>query len=122
MDTTAFLLRDASGLSPANLTTPRALAELLTTMRSRPHGDVFARTLSVAGQSGSLKGRFRGSAAQGRVRAKTGFIANVYALSGYMTTVSGREYAFSLFVNGAGSRANPAIDRLVERFVLGWAP
>lgn len=122
MDTTAFLLRDASGLSPANLTTPRALAELLTTMRSRPHGDVFARTLSVAGQSGSLKGRFRGSAAQGRVRAKTGFIANVYALSGYMTTVSGREYAFSLFVNGAGSRANPAIDRLVEGFVLGWAP
>jgi D-alanyl-D-alanine carboxypeptidase len=56
------------------------------------------------------------------VRAKTGFIANVYALSGYMTTVSGREYAFSLFVNGAGSRANPAIDRLVEGFVLGWAP
>lgn len=122
MDTTAFLLRDASGLSPANLTTPRALAELLTSMRSRPHGDVFARTLSVAGQTGSLKRRFRGSAAQGRVRAKTGFIANVYALSGYMTTVSGREYAFSVFVNGAGSRANPAIDRLVEGFVLGWAP
>jgi len=122
MDTTAFLLRDASGLSPANLTTPRALAELLTTMRSRPDGDVFERTLSVAGQSGSLKGRFRGSAAQGRVRAKTGFIANVYALSGYMTTVSGREYAFSVFVNGAGSRANPAIDRLVEGFILGWAP
>ncbi len=122
VDTTAFLLRDASGLSPANLTTPRALVELLTTMRSRPHGDVFARTLSVAGQSGSLKGRFRGSAAQGRVRAKTGFIANVYALSGYMSTVSGREYAFSVFVNGAGSQANPAIDRLVEGFVLGWAP
>jgi D-alanyl-D-alanine carboxypeptidase/D-alanyl-D-alanine-endopeptidase (penicillin-binding protein 4) len=122
MDTTAFLLRDASGLSPANLTTPRALAELLTTMRSRPDGDVFARTLSVAGQSGSLKGRFRGGAGQGRVRAKTGFIANVYALSGYMTTVSGREYAFSVFVNGAGSRANPAIDRLVEGFILGWAP
>ncbi len=122
VDTTAFLLRDASGLSPANLTTPRALTELLTTMRSHPHGDVFERTLSVAGESGSLKGRFRDSAAHGRVRAKTGFIANVFALSGYMTTVSGREYAFSVFVNGAGSRANPAIDRLVEGFVLGWAP
>ena len=43
-------------------------------------------------------------------------------LSGYLTTVSGREYAFSVFVNGAGSWANPAIDRLVEGFVLGWAP
>ena len=123
IDTTAFLLRDASGLSSANLVTPEALVELLVAMRDRPAGEAFVRALPVAAESGSLRRRFEGTAAAGRVRAKTGYIENVYALSGYLTALDSREYAFSVIVNQTGgASAVAAIDRLVVALVEGRAP
>jgi D-alanyl-D-alanine carboxypeptidase/D-alanyl-D-alanine-endopeptidase (penicillin-binding protein 4) len=87
---------------------------------------VFAASLPVAGRTGSLRRRYLDTAAEDRVRAKTGFIENVYALSGYMTTTGGREYAFSVIVNGTGAgieeEAQEAIDRLVIELVEGRAP
>lgn len=126
VDTTAFLLRDASGLAAENLLTPRALVELLVAARGRPWGDVYLASLPVAaGETGSLRRRFVDTAGAHRVRAKTGFIENVYALSGYLTTLAGRELAFSVIVNHTGPRgaaATAAIDRLVNDFVAGAAP
>ena len=126
VDTLDFELRDGSGLASTNLATPRGLATLLARAHGRPWGQVFAASLPVAGRTGSLRRRFLGTAAEDRVRAKTGFIENVYALSGYMTTTRGREYAFSVIVNGTGAgieeEAQAAIDRLVLELVEGRAP
>lgn len=123
VDTTAFLLKDASGLSSANLATPEAVVALLGAMRGRPGWATFRDALPVAGESGSLRRRFTGTPAAGRVRAKTGYIENVYALSGYLTTVSGREYAFSVIVNQtAGESAVEAIDSLVAGLVAETVP
>jgi D-alanyl-D-alanine carboxypeptidase/D-alanyl-D-alanine-endopeptidase (penicillin-binding protein 4) len=123
VDTTAFLLKDASGLSSANLVTPEAVVELLAAMRARPSGDAFVAALPVASESGSLRRRFGGTPAAGRVRAKTGYIENVYSLSGYLTTLEGAEYAFSVIVNQtAGRSAVEAIDRLVAAIVEGRVP
>lgn len=128
IDTTGFQLRDASGLSSANLATPRAMVRLLARMQERPHGDVFATSLPEAGESGSLRRRFLNTVGEGRVRAKTGYIENVSALSGYLTTLSGREYAFSVIVNGTGAEnttgttPTDAIDSLVNALVSGLAP
>jgi D-alanyl-D-alanine carboxypeptidase/D-alanyl-D-alanine-endopeptidase (penicillin-binding protein 4) len=126
VDTLDFELRDGSGLASTNLATPRGLATLLARAAGRPWGRVFAASLPVAGRTGSLRRRYLGTAAEDRVRAKTGFIENVYALSGYMTTTRGREYAFSVIVNGTGAgieeEAQEAIDRLVIELVEGRAP
>jgi D-alanyl-D-alanine carboxypeptidase/D-alanyl-D-alanine-endopeptidase (penicillin-binding protein 4) len=123
VDTTAFLLRDASGLSSANLVTPEAVVTLLAAMRTRPSSESFLAALPVAAESGSLRRRFGGTPAAGRVRAKTGYIENVYSLSGYLTTVDGAEYAFSAIVNQtAGESAVGAIDRLVVGLVEGRIP
>ncbi|HET9333725.1 MAG TPA: D-alanyl-D-alanine carboxypeptidase/D-alanyl-D-alanine-endopeptidase [Gemmatimonadota bacterium] len=123
VDTTAFLLKDASGLSSANLVTPEAMVALLAAMRGRPGWSAFRDALPVAAESGSLRRRFAGTPAASRVRAKTGFIENVYSLSGYLTTVSGREYAFSVLVNQtAGESAMAAIDSLVVGIVAESAP
>src|SRR3546814_6772313 len=51
--TTAFLLRDASGLSSANLVTPEAVVGLLRAMRDRPGAAAFREALPVAGESRS---------------------------------------------------------------------
>ena len=123
VDTTAVFLRDASGLSSANLVTPEALVDLLSAMRKRPSASTFVSALPVAGESGSLRRRFGGTPAAGRVRAKTGYIENVYSLSGYLTTLAGDEYAFSVVVNQtAGESAVEAIDRLVTGIVEGRIP
>jgi D-alanyl-D-alanine carboxypeptidase/D-alanyl-D-alanine-endopeptidase (penicillin-binding protein 4) len=53
----------------------------------------------VAGETGTVAGRFRKTAASGNLRAKSGTLEKVKAFSGYATTASGREVAYSLLIN-----------------------
>lgn len=122
VDTTGFVLRDGSGLATTNLVSPRAMVELLVAARSRPWGDAYLASLPLAtDEAGSLRRRFVDTVGAGRVRAKTGFIENVYSLSGYLETLDGRELAFSVIVNQTGpegaSGATAAIDRLVNGLI-----
>ena len=90
---------DGSGLSRANLASPRQIVRLLGAMERTSAGDVFYNSLAVAGRSGTLAYRMRGTAAAGRCRGKTGTLAGVSALSGYCESVGGRRIAFSILMN-----------------------
>jgi D-alanyl-D-alanine carboxypeptidase/D-alanyl-D-alanine-endopeptidase (penicillin-binding protein 4) len=75
---------------------------------------VLLDSLPLAGRSGTLAGRLTSAATAGNVRAKTGSIIPGRALSGYVTTASGRSGVFSVVVNGDNpGRAQAAIDALV---------
>ncbi len=70
--------------------------------------------MPVAGETGTLATRFRGTAAQHRVEAKTGTIIGGGALTGVIHASSGRDVVFSYLVNGASAPAAvAALDRLV---------
>ena len=60
----------------------------------------LARSLPVAGESGTLAGEFVGGPAEGRLMAKTGTLAGVRALSGFMPDEDGL-MTFALMFNGA---------------------
>jgi serine-type D-Ala-D-Ala carboxypeptidase/endopeptidase (penicillin-binding protein 4) len=99
---------DGSGLSRANRTTPRDVVRLLTAIDHSPVASVFRNSLAVAGRSGTLAPRMRGTVAAGRCRGKTGTLSGVSALSGYCDAVGGRRLAFSILMNGVsvyGARA-----------------
>ena len=96
---------DGSGLSRANGRSPREWRKLLQAARDAPWWPQLQAALPVAGRSGTLASRFRGTAAEGTVRAKTGTIIGGIALSGYGTTMGGRAFVFSVLVNGDGSQA-----------------
>jgi serine-type D-Ala-D-Ala carboxypeptidase/endopeptidase (penicillin-binding protein 4) len=88
---------DGSGLSLLDRFTASALVSLLTVMWNDPgvRPEVLA-SLPVAGRSGTLVDRMRGTAAAGIVLAKTGTTDNASALSGFV----GDRYVFSILQNG----------------------
>ncbi|MGD2175929.1 MAG: D-alanyl-D-alanine carboxypeptidase/D-alanyl-D-alanine-endopeptidase [Candidatus Brocadiaceae bacterium] len=94
-----FELDDGSGLSSGNRLPPAVLTALLLRMRHSPHNETFRSLLAVAGQDGTLRRRLREAPYAGNVRAKTGYLSGAGALSGYATTRSGTEIAFSILVN-----------------------
>jgi serine-type D-Ala-D-Ala carboxypeptidase/endopeptidase (penicillin-binding protein 4) len=93
-----FNLADASGLSTLDLVTPRAMTALLAFMHRSGDREVWMSLLPVAGQDGTLSQRFS-TAPAGRIVAKTGTMAHVSALAGYVRTGSGDTLAFSILVN-----------------------
>lgn len=99
IDTTALRLADGSGVSRYNLLTAGQLVRLLAVLDARPDLRAAWRdALPVAGVDGTLSDRMRGTAAEGRVRAKTGSLSGVSALSGYAPTAAGETLAFSMIV------------------------
>lgn len=120
-------LADGSGLSRENLVRPRALTALLAAMHRGAHRADFVATLPVAGVDGTLAHRFPDGPARGRVRAKTGTLGNVAALSGYVPRRDplAPPLAFAVIVNGF-TTPREAVLAAVDRFVgelaahAGW--
>jgi serine-type D-Ala-D-Ala carboxypeptidase/endopeptidase (penicillin-binding protein 4) len=90
---------DGSGLSRSNRTSPKAITALLTAMDEGELALPFEASLPVAGRTGTLHDRMRGSAARDACRAKTGTLSNISALAGYCDTRSGGRVAFAFLMN-----------------------
>jgi serine-type D-Ala-D-Ala carboxypeptidase/endopeptidase (penicillin-binding protein 4) len=87
---------DGSGLSRSDRTSPREVVAMLRAM----DGDAaFTGSLAVAGRTGTLSTRMRGTLAQDRCRAKTGTLRDVSALAGYCATRRGGAVAFAFLMN-----------------------
>jgi D-alanyl-D-alanine carboxypeptidase/D-alanyl-D-alanine-endopeptidase (penicillin-binding protein 4) len=94
-----FFFYDGSGLSPQDVITPRAATTLLTYASRQPWGNAYRASLPVGGVDGTLENRFKQTPLKGNVFAKTGTLAEVHALSGYLAAASGRTLAFSILCN-----------------------
>jgi D-alanyl-D-alanine carboxypeptidase/D-alanyl-D-alanine-endopeptidase (penicillin-binding protein 4) len=105
IDAGSWTFTDGSGLSRRGLVTPAAIVKLLRFMYDSPQRQQWISLLPVAAQDGSLRLRFGGTTAAGRVYAKTGSLAHVSALSGYAERSDGTWVAFSILVNNFNERA-----------------
>ena len=117
IDTLDVSFVDGSGLSPQNLATARSFVRWLEFLDRAPAlGGIFRQSLAAPGAVGTLEKRFSDLAASGSLRAKTGTLTNVSALSGYLTTQGGEKVVFSILSNGnrgSGSAARAAEERIV---------
>jgi D-alanyl-D-alanine carboxypeptidase/D-alanyl-D-alanine-endopeptidase (penicillin-binding protein 4) len=96
----SYVLADGSGLSRYDYVTAEMLVTLLQRLHADPrHRDAFAATLPIAGKDGTIATRLRATRAEANATAKTGSIANVRALSGYVRTRDGELLAFSILAN-----------------------
>jgi D-alanyl-D-alanine carboxypeptidase/D-alanyl-D-alanine-endopeptidase (penicillin-binding protein 4) len=93
-------MSDGSGLSRYNYIAPATITTILGKMHADTrHHDAFLATLPIAGKDGTISNRMRGTPAEGNAVAKTGSIANVRSLSGYVKTRNGETLAFSIIAN-----------------------
>jgi D-alanyl-D-alanine carboxypeptidase/D-alanyl-D-alanine-endopeptidase (penicillin-binding protein 4) len=95
-------IENGSGLSRRNRATPAAVGRFLRSMagESAAVASAFRDSLAVAGRTGTLAYRMRGTAAEGRCQAKTGTLNGVSALSGYCRAASNERFVFSLLFGG----------------------
>jgi len=110
---------DGSGLSRYNYLTPETLVTLLMHIRQDDRLRLpFEASLPIAGRDGTLAARMIGTAAEGNARAKSGTLANVRSLAGFVTSADGQPLIFAIVANNFGTMpeiAISAIDAIVVR-------
>lgn len=115
-----YSFADGSGLAREDLTTPDSTVGLLRSLWIGHNRDAWVNSLPIGGVDGSLEHRFHGIRNANRIHAKTGSLANVNALSGYIETLRGRWIAFSIMVNATPDHSEDIqkfLDRLCALFL-----
>ncbi len=96
----SYLMKNGSGLNDTNRFSASQVVKLLAYMYARMTlSPEYISSLPIAGKDGTIRFRMGGTPASGRVRAKTGTLEDVTALSGFVESLGGRHYAFSILVN-----------------------
>lgn len=113
-------LEDGSGISGGNRVSAVTISQLLLKIRTEPKLKIIYESLPISGVSGTLIGRYRGTAPQavGLIKAKTGSTRHTISLAGFVTSGE-KEYVFVVIADHVGSRkrtqnaARSAIDRML---------
>ncbi|MDR0627871.1 MAG: D-alanyl-D-alanine carboxypeptidase/D-alanyl-D-alanine-endopeptidase, partial [Bifidobacteriaceae bacterium] len=122
--TAGLVIDDCSGLSHSSTVPATTLAGALALAADPGSTDLgtVLRALPVGGLQGTLAKRFdEGSLAAGSVRAKTGTLTGVTALSGLVQTASGRELVFSVVAHPGETIWTDLARQSIDRFISGLA-
>ena len=122
----SYVMKNGSGLNDTNRFSARQVTSLLGDMSKRfTFAADYLGSLGIAGRDGTVRLRMEGTEAVGRIRAKTGTLESVSALSGYAQAVGGEKFVFSILVNDINGGHAPvvaAIDRLGAAIAAEGAP
>jgi D-alanyl-D-alanine carboxypeptidase/D-alanyl-D-alanine-endopeptidase (penicillin-binding protein 4) len=113
----SYKIVNGSGLTHENRITASDLARLLRTIYYDPAvAPDFLTSLAIAGIDGTIRNRFMGTEAVGLVRAKTGTLSGVSALSGYVGDKDD-VLVFSIFVQGFRNKRTNEVRHAQVRMV-----
>lgn len=107
IDTRGLEIRDGSGLSHSNRATAAQIVGVLQAMARHRSAEIWYESLAVGGEEGSMRRRFSNSPLEGRLRGKTGSIAGVSALAGYIHRDDGNVVVFAVLANGPAAGEIP---------------
>lgn len=113
-DLQGLVMLDGSGLDTGDrLSCSLAIALLKAAVADQD----LAGSLPVGGRTGTLRKRMLASASTGRVRAKTGTLNSVNALTGFAETPPGNRLTFALIHNGNDIRTTGVADGFTDRLM-----
>lgn len=96
LNTDDIKIVDGSGVSKNNIMTADFMTDFLVNISKKPGFEIFENFLPTAGE-GTLQNRMLYF--KNNIHAKTGTLADVSAIAGYITTQSGKKYAFDIMIN-----------------------
>lgn len=99
----ALKIDNGSGLSRSAKMSAKMLAEMYDNAYGR-YGQRWMDTLSIAGEDGTIKKRFRGTVVKNRAWMKTGTLKRVKNIGGYVKNKAGRLYTVVILVNTSQGR------------------
>jgi serine-type D-Ala-D-Ala carboxypeptidase/endopeptidase (penicillin-binding protein 4) len=116
-----LVLENGSGLSRNERIPAAGLADVLLAAYKSQYMPEFAASLPLSATDGTLKRRFRSAEMQGRLRMKTGTLADVTALAGYVNAASGKTFVTVVILNhpAASQGAGEAIQTALVEWVFG---
>ncbi len=121
-----YQLKNGSGLNDTNRFSAHQLTTLLGAIWKRfPVASEFIASLGIAARDGTMRLRMEGTDAAGRLRAKTGTLEHVTALSGFVQSLGGERFVFSILVNDWAGKSGPvlsSIDRMGGMLASSGAP
>lgn len=113
IDPSEFRFVDGSGLAPDDLVTPAATVKMMRWMNAPERRSFWWTVMAQPGGEGTLRNRL--APLSDRMRGKTGTVAGVNTLAGF---VSGRDGSFRYFALGwnhhLGSQATKLLDAIVN--------
>jgi D-alanyl-D-alanine carboxypeptidase/D-alanyl-D-alanine-endopeptidase (penicillin-binding protein 4) len=105
-----LVIDNGSGLSRIGRVSADSLASLLTVAWNSPYMPEFMSSLAISGVDGTVRRRLRGKDTRGMAHLKTGTLANVRAMAGYVLGASGKRYVVVSLVNDEHAAAVRAFD------------
>lgn len=106
---------DGSGASHNNLVQPNWMTKALVALYNSPMKDMYLESLAKPGQRGTL--RYRLKTFGNKLHAKTGTMAGVSGLTGFLTARSGKIYAFSILIQnykGTSTNAKELENKIIQ--------
>lgn len=113
LNTDDIKIVDGSGVSKNNLMTSEFMTNFLELIAKSDKYEEFRVLLPTAGE-GTLKNRMLYF--KDNLRAKTGTLSDSSAIAGYLTSRSGKTYAFDIMINDA--KTTPADKKNIEEQIL----
>ena len=106
MNFSGLVIENGSGLSRNETISANQMNQLLLTARNLPISEIFYNSLPIAGTDGTMRNRlmtqlrkFLHLKKKPEARIKTGSLADVRAIAGYVMSKSGKLYAVTSFIN-----------------------
>ena len=110
-----LFVENGSGLSRSERIGAAALGRVLQHAAAGQNADLLRESLPVVGVDGTMKRRLTDEPIAGRAWIKTGSLADVRSIAGYVDAASGRRHVVVFIVNGPRASAAPAAqDRLLR--------
>lgn len=107
---------DGSGLSRENRLKPKSVVRLLENLTGKERLELLG-LLPVAGQTGTLSGRFKDTKLEGKIYAKTGSMSGVRCLAGYIVDEGEPTHAFCYMINTENNAHARELQKRMDKYL-----
>ena len=114
-----LVIENGSGLSRIERVSARDMGQMLQAAYRSPVMPEFIASMPLVGVDGTMVRRLTNTGVAGQAHIKTGLIAGVRALAGYVLDAKGRRVAVVMLINHANSHNGNAVQDALLRWVHG---